>query len=103
MKYNDITKEYILELAQLYGIEVYETSQNHMVEDVDGTIRPLLDSDYDDVFGFKNEENIDWINLDNCYMDEFKNSKVSGNTLKVKLFNDEDTKRFNSEQLKGVA
>lgn len=55
---SNITREYALELANLYGIKVNENSKEHLVEDINGNITELKEQDISEIFGIDFEDNI---------------------------------------------
>jgi len=57
---SNITREYALELANLYGIKVNENSKEHLVEDINGNITELKEQDISEIFGIDFEDNIKW-------------------------------------------
>jgi len=48
---SNITRDYALELASLYGIEINEDSSEHLIEGINGEISQLKRADIPDLFG----------------------------------------------------
>ncbi len=46
---SNLTREYVLELARLYGIEVNKDSKEHLVEDENGNITEFKSQDIPDL------------------------------------------------------
>lgn len=47
---SNLTREYVLKLADLYGIEINEDLKEHLVEDINGNITELNRQDIPDLF-----------------------------------------------------
>lgn len=55
---SNLTREYVLELARLYGIEVNKDSKEHLVEDIDGNITEFNIQDIPDLVGIDFDDSI---------------------------------------------
>ncbi len=97
---SNITREYALELAELYGIKVNENSNEHLVEDIDGNITELKEQDISEIFGIDFEANTEWYNTKDS---EFSHYNVNEQSISIKFDLEDNMHEFTAEELKGVA
>lgn len=55
---SNITREYVLELANLYGIEINKDSNEHLVEDLNGNITEFKSQDIPDLVGMDFDDSV---------------------------------------------
>lgn len=55
---SDLTREYVLELAKLYRIEINKDSKEHLVEDIDGNITEFNRQDIPDLVGMNFDDSV---------------------------------------------
>lgn len=97
---SNITREYALELANLYGIEINENSNNHLVENIDGDVTEFKRQDIPDLFGIDFDASIKWHNMNNS---DFNCGNVNEHSINIKFNLEDNVCEFTVEELKGVA
>ncbi|MGN9160306.1 hypothetical protein [Clostridium sulfidigenes] len=97
---SNITREYALELANLYGIEINQNSNEHLVEDMNGDITELRIQDVPDLFGIDFDASIKWHNINNS---DFNCDNVNEHSINIKFRLEDNICEFTVEELKGVA
>ena len=60
---SNITREYALELAKLYGIEVNKNSNEHLVEEKNGNIIKFKIQDIPDLIGINFDDSKKWFSI----------------------------------------
>lgn len=78
---SNITREYVLELAKLYGIEVNKDSKQHLVEDENGHITELKKQDIPELFGVDFDSDIKWYHIED---NEFQHNNHNDEELSYK-------------------
>lgn len=97
---SNITRAYALELANLYGIEINQNSNEHLVEDTNGDITELKIQDVPDLFGIDFGASIKWHNTNNS---DFNCDNVNEHSISIKFNLENNMCEFTAEELKGVA
>ena len=97
---SNINKEYVLEIANLYGIEINENSDEHLVEDINGNITKLKKEDIPKLFGIELENAITWYSVENV---DFNINTVIENSINVKFNSENNMYEFTADELIGVA
>lgn len=97
---SEITREYALELAKLYGIDVNENSKEHLVEDSNGNIAELEQQNIPELFGVGFASDIRWHNIEDS---KFDYNSLNENSISIKFNLKDNTSEFTAEEVKGVA
>lgn len=97
---SNITRQYALELANLYGIQINENSKKHLVEDIDGDVTELKKQDIPDLVGFDFCNGTKWYNVDDS---DFNYDSVNEHSINIKFNLKGNICKFTVEELKGVA
>lgn len=97
---SNITREYALELANLYGIEVNENSKEHLVEDVNGDITEFERQDIPELFGVDFCASIKWHDIKDS---DFDYDNVNEHSISIKFNLEDNISEFTAEEVKGVA
>lgn len=97
---SNITREYALELAKLYGIEVNENSKEHLVEDVNGHITEFERQDIPELFGLGFDSDIKWHDIEDS---NFDYDSVNEHSISIKFNLEDNISEFTAEEVKGVA
>lgn len=97
---SNITREYALELAKLYGIEVNQNSKEHLVEDVNENITEFERQDIPELFGLAFDSDIKWHDIEDS---NFDYDSVNEHSISIKFNLEDNISEFTAEEVKGVA
>lgn len=97
---SNITREYALELAKLYGIEVNKNSKEHLVEDANGDVTELERQDLSELFGIGLDSDIKWHDIEDS---NFDYDSVNEHSISIKFNLEDNISEFTAEEVKGVA